>query len=103
MARCLSTITDITKLVIGSEPWRLDPRCHPIPWRDAIYQGIHLRPLVIGIVHDDGVVRPHPPHQRALLEAEAKLKAAGHEVIKWDTSDHQEIIDIMVSPSQSKQ
>lgn len=95
MARSLSTITYATKLVIAAEPWHLDPRCHPLPWRLSAYDEMKSRLLVIGIVHDDNVVRPHPPIQRALRSLETKLRAAGHEVITWDTSDHQELIDIM--------
>ncbi len=51
---------------------------------------------------DDGVVTIHPPLKRALCEMEDKLKAAGHEVVTWDPSGHQEIIDIMVwKPSRT--
>lgn len=95
MARSLATVTDITKLIINAKPWRLDPRCHPIPWRQDIYEATLRRPLVIGIVHDDGVVRPHPPLACALRDLEARLRAAGHQIVAWDTSDHMELIEIM--------
>ncbi len=102
MARSLPNLTSLTKYVIDSQPWRLDPRCIPIPWREDEFQAIQSRPLVIGILFDDGVVRPHPPIERALREMEAKLLAAGHEVIPWDPSGHQELIDIMVSILQPR-
>ena len=99
MTRSLSTMTEVTKLVIDNEPWMLDPRCHPIPWRQEAYDEVLNRPLVFGIVHHDGIVQPHPPIRRALMELEDRLKTAGHEVVKWDTSGHQELIDIMVCSS----
>ncbi|KAK3116611.1 hypothetical protein LTR53_002845 [Teratosphaeriaceae sp. CCFEE 6253] len=44
---------------------------------------------------DDGVVKVHPPVERVLLGVAAKLREAGHEVIDWDSSGHQECIRIM--------
>lgn len=40
--------------------------------------------LRIGVWSTDGVVDPHPPVQRALREATAKLMAAGHEVVEFE-------------------
>ncbi|KAJ6159789.1 hypothetical protein N7497_004326 [Penicillium chrysogenum] len=54
-----------------------------------------VRPMVIGLILDDGVVKVHPPIARALLELSAVLKAHGHEVMVWDTFDHAECIEIM--------
>jgi amidase len=97
MARTLGSLTTITKLVVEAQPWRLDPRCLPIPWREEQYQDVQSRPLVVGLLIDDGVVKVHPPIERALREMEAKLIAAGHEVVYWDPSGHQKLIEIMVS------
>jgi Asp-tRNA(Asn)/Glu-tRNA(Gln) amidotransferase A subunit family amidase len=44
---------------------------------------------------DDGVVRVHPPIERALREVVAKLEAAGHEIVQWQPSGHQELVDIL--------
>lgn len=65
------------------------------------FQEIQSRPLVIGVMLDDGVVKVHPPIDRALRELEAKLKAAGHEIVTWDPSGHKECIAIMVGCSSS--
>jgi len=54
------------------------------------------RPLVVGLLLDDGVVKVHPPIERVLKEVADKLRKAGHEVITWDASGHQECIDVMV-------
>lgn len=89
-------MTTITKAVIDAEPWMLDPRVSPIPWRDSAYDEIQSRPLVIGVMVDDGVVKAHPPIQRALNELAEKLKKAGHELVPWEPSLHRECIEIMV-------
>ena len=58
------------------------------------------RPLVIAVMRDDGVVKPHPPVTRVLEDVAAKLEMAGHEIISWTPGSlHQECIDIMVRSS----
>jgi len=89
-------------MVVDAQPWRLDPRCLPIPWREEQCREVQSRPLVVGLLLDDGVVKVHPPIERALKEMEAKLIAAGHEVVYWDPSGHKTLIEIMVrSPLSS--
>lgn len=39
------------------------------------------RKLKLGVIFDDGVVKPQPPITRALREVTRKLAAAGHEGI----------------------
>ncbi|KAL2365158.1 hypothetical protein RJZ56_001878 [Blastomyces dermatitidis] len=95
MTRDLSSIIYISQHLANSQPWALDPRCAPLPWRNEVFTEIQSRPLVIGLTLDDGVVKVHPPIQRVLHELSAKLQAAGHEVIPWNTDGHQECIDIM--------
>ncbi|KAJ5397299.1 hypothetical protein N7509_005412 [Penicillium cosmopolitanum] len=72
-----------------------NPRCAPLPWNELSFREIQQRPLVIGLILDDGVVKVHPPIARALRELSAALKAAGHEIVIWDTSDHATAIEIM--------
>jgi amidase len=96
MARRLDTLAAVTKMVVDAQPWRLDPRCLPIPWREYHFREVQSRHLVVGLLLDDGVVKVHPPIERALKEIEAKLIAAGHEVVYWDPSGHQNLIEIMV-------
>jgi amidase len=47
--------------------------------------------LKIGIIWNDNVVQPHPPIMRALKTAFDALTQAGHEVIEWDTSLHDDV------------
>ncbi|KAJ9487145.1 hypothetical protein VN97_g6178 [Penicillium thymicola] len=95
MARDLSSICYMSRLIANSQPWDLDPRCAPLPWNDTAFQELQDRPMVVGLILDDGVVKIHPPIARALLELSEGLKAQGHEVVVWDTSDHVGCIEIM--------
>lgn len=96
MTRSISSLTTITKAVISAEPWTLDPKVTPIPWRDDIYHDTINRKLVIGVMRDDGVVKVHPPIKRVLSEVVKKLEAAGHEIVEWMPDGHAEAIAVMV-------
>lgn len=95
MARDLKSLCYISRLVADSRPWELDPRCPPLPWNENVFKDVQSRPLVIGLILDDGVVRVHPPIERAIRELTAKLEAKGHELVTWDTSDHLKCINLM--------
>lgn len=95
MTRDLQSLSYITRLVTNARPWDLDPRCIPLPWNEGLFHEIQTRPMVVGLIMDDGVVKVHPPIARALEELADKLKSAGHEVLVWDTSDHAACIELM--------
>ncbi|CAN9348671.1 unnamed protein product [Alternaria alternata] len=96
MTRNMNSLTAVTKAVIDATPWEQDPKCCPVPWRSEAYEGARLKPLVVAIMRDDGVVKCHPPIARVLTEVAMKLEKAGHEVIEWAPGSlHQECIDIM--------
>ncbi|GAM34381.1 hypothetical protein TCE0_015r01928 [Talaromyces pinophilus] len=95
MARDLETICYISRSLADSRPWDLDPRCSPLPWNETAFQEIQSRPMVIGLLVDDGVVKIHPPIERVLLALAEKLRAQGHEIVEWDTSDHLQYMQLM--------
>ncbi|KAJ5166482.1 uncharacterized protein N7482_005263 [Penicillium canariense] len=95
MARDLASISYITKLIANARPCDLDPRCTPLPWNETAFQEIQNRPMVIGLILDDGMVKVHPPITRALQELSTALTAQGHEVVIWDIADHAGCIEIM--------
>jgi amidase len=97
MARSLSSLTLITRHVIEAATWNSDPQLPPIPWRGDVFDTFSKKPLVIGIMLDDGAVRVHPPIERVFKDIVSRLQAAGHEVVEWDTSLNRECIAIMVS------
>ncbi|KAK2687284.1 hypothetical protein QWA68_013584 [Fusarium oxysporum] len=95
MARDLSMIKYAMHSLIESKPWDYDARCAPLPWRGHLYEEMHSRPLTIGVLMDDGVVRPHPPITRALRDAVEALKLEGHEIVEWNTELHEQCIRTM--------
>ncbi|UZP46142.1 hypothetical protein NXS19_013954 [Fusarium pseudograminearum] len=95
LARSMPSIHDITKAIILQEPWTQDCRSIPIPWRQNAYDDILKRKLTIGVIRDDGVVKPHPTIARMIEEAVATLEAGGHEVIEWKPDFHAECIEVM--------
>lgn len=98
MSRNVDSLIAVTKAVIDAKPWNEDPKCCPLSWRDELFVGVQSRPLVIAVMRDDGVVKPHPPIARVLEEVTTKLQNAGHEIVSWTPGSlHQECIDIMVS------
>ncbi|ENH74884.1 Acetamidase, partial [Fusarium oxysporum f. sp. cubense race 1] len=90
----LPNLITLTKECLLAEPWKLDPNVVPIPWRQADFEGVQKRKLTIGVILDDGVVRPHPEIQEAVRRAVAIFEKAGHKVIPWSTADHSSCIEI---------
>jgi amidase len=95
MTTSLSSIVAVTKACLEAKPWTLDPAVSPIPWREEMYQEVQSRPLKIGVIFDDGTVRPHPEIEEAVRKAASLFEQAGHQVVPWDTSEHMSCIDIM--------
>ncbi|EME50048.1 hypothetical protein DOTSEDRAFT_59191 [Dothistroma septosporum NZE10] len=69
------------KALIDQQPWLYDPILTPMPWKDTAVDTLLRkgtdghRKLRIGIMADDGIVRPHPPILRGLATLTAQLKA----------------------------
>ncbi|RGP79520.1 hypothetical protein FLONG3_2268 [Fusarium longipes] len=95
LTRSISSIHDVTKAIILQEPWNQDCRCVPIPWRQNAHDQVLERKLTIGVIRDDGVVKPHPTIARVIEEAVEALKSDGHEVIEWKPDFHAECIEVM--------
>ncbi|KAI3330760.1 amidase [Ustulina deusta] len=95
MARSLDAIHAAFKSVVELKPWDFDARCAAIPWREDIYRDAIKRPLVVGVLFDDEVVRPHPPITRVLHSAVDALRAAGHHIVDWNAQLHAECVQLM--------
>lgn len=67
--------------LLKSDPWNIDPGAIPIPWRKELAAPPTNSKLRLGVVFDDGVVKPQPPVARAMRETVDALRAAGHEGI----------------------
>ncbi len=85
------------KTIVDSEPWLHDPKCHPIPWRETELKEITAgKKLRIGVMHWDGCILPQPPVRRAMKDVEARLIAAGHEIVPWKI-DQTKALQLLVS------
>lgn len=91
MATNLSSIALFGSAVTNAKPWLTDPKCIPMPWNKAETK----KKLKIGIMWDDGMVRPTPPVRRALKETADKLRKAGHEVVDWEPIGHLKATELL--------
>ncbi|KAM0723626.1 hypothetical protein Q7P37_000614 [Cladosporium fusiforme] len=95
LARSLDSLTLVTKAVVEAQTWNEDPQLPPLPWRNDVFDDYAGKPLVIGTMIDDGVVKVHPPIERVFKETVQKLQSAGHEIVEWDSSLNAKCIAIM--------
>ncbi|OQO11605.1 hypothetical protein B0A48_03332 [Cryoendolithus antarcticus] len=95
MTRSLSSMVTITKAIVDAEPWSADAQCPRFPWRNDCLEEYSTRPLTIGLMLDDGVVKVHPPIERLFRELAAKLQEAGHDVVQWDVGLNAQCVEIM--------
>ncbi|KAJ9144699.1 Amidase [Pleurostoma richardsiae] len=77
--------------ILDQEPWEIETNLMPIPWK----KNVELDHVTIGVLWDDGIVKPHPPMIRALKTAAEKLKNAGINVVDWEPLDHKKGWDIV--------
>ncbi|EAW13376.1 fatty-acid amide hydrolase [Aspergillus clavatus NRRL 1] len=85
------------RALIDQEPWEIETSLVPIPWKRVA----PTRNMTVGIMWDDGCVRPHPPITRALQHAKEKLLAAGINVVDWEPHRHDhgwEIVSTLYFP-----
>lgn len=89
MTTTARSLTLLFKAVLGQRPWDHDPLVVELPWRDEVERAMremveHSRTgssgLAFAVMHDDGLVRPHPPVERAMKLVEQTLKKLGHRV-----------------------
>ncbi|TXT04813.1 hypothetical protein VHUM_04081 [Vanrija humicola] len=108
MARGVDDLEKYMRLVASTEPWKRDPTVvsdppslDVKPWRE-----VTPKRLRVGILRDDGVVRPVAPIRRALDAAVAKLKASGDfdvvDYAPFRSADNWEIISALYWPDNGK-
>ncbi|KAL5414614.1 hypothetical protein PMIN03_003114 [Paraphaeosphaeria minitans] len=95
MSTSLSGLKLFMKTVVDSQPWLTEPALVPFPWRE--YQLPQDRPLRIGVLWDDQIVRPHPPVTRALKTVADGLQMQGIEVVNFKPYLHDEAWAIIAS------
>ena len=101
MSTSLDGIKLIMKTVIRAKPWLNEPSLVPIPWRDEVSYltgSSDKKRLKVGIMKNDGVVRPHPPIERALHDVVERLQGVeGIEIVEWKPYKHDEAWGIISS------
>lgn len=89
MATTARSLTLLFKTVLGTEPWWHDPLVLELPWRGEIERETRAMigegskgksKLAFAVMHDDGLVRPHPPVARGMRTVEQTLRRLGHQV-----------------------
>ncbi|KAF4633614.1 hypothetical protein G7Y89_g4506 [Cudoniella acicularis] len=100
MSRTLEGLDLFMKVVLSSKPWTKDLSLHQMPWGPtdlSSIQELPKRKLTIGVMLDDGVVKPSPPVLRALEEVVEKLKLIPDiEVVSWKPYKHDYGIEILL-------
>ncbi|KAF3046200.1 hypothetical protein E8E11_008429 [Didymella keratinophila] len=83
------------KVIIDSEPWLEEPALIPMPWRSFVVP--EDRPLRVGVLWHDGIVRPHPPVTRALKQVTEALKGHNVDIVDFPPHLHDEAWAILSS------
>ncbi|RDW87467.1 amidase-7 [Coleophoma crateriformis] len=86
------------KTLIDAKPWLKEPTLLPFEWKEADPFPAGGKKLKIGVLWDDGVVKPHPPVTRAMKELVEKLKKSGNvEIVDWKPYKHDEAWEIIAN------
>ncbi|KAI2619156.1 amidase [Hypoxylon sp. NC1633] len=88
MSTSIEGLKLFTKTIIDRRPWLKEPSLVALDWRDP-EQYFPDRKVRVGIIYNDGVVRPHPPILRAMTELVGKLKEnPSIELVDWNPWKH---------------
>jgi len=82
------------KAVLASKPWQRDPNVIHLPFRED--RLVRQRPMYIGLITDNGLVRPTPAITRALAITRKALEDAGHIVVEWSLGYDGELLSILL-------
>lgn len=97
MSTSLDGLKIFVKIVVNGKTWLKVPSVVPMEWRD-ISSYFPDRKLKVGVLWDDGVVKPHPPINRAMTDLVEKLKNNGNvELVDWKPWKHDLAWEIIVS------
>ncbi|EIW65955.1 hypothetical protein TREMEDRAFT_70373 [Tremella mesenterica DSM 1558] len=72
------------RVILDAKTWEYDMTTVAMPWRpeEVVWKG-GSKPI-IGVMWDDGVVRPQPPMSNTLAYAVEKLEKAGFRVVNYE-------------------
>ncbi|KAJ7282444.1 amidase signature domain-containing protein [Mycena rebaudengoi] len=102
MCRSLRDVDLWFSLIIGAEPWLREYSLVPIPWRisaPAPWEGLDVngmqKKIRVGVMWDDGVLRPYPSIRRALrVLVDALERDSSFEVVDYKPFKHLEASEL---------
>lgn len=103
LSTSLAGIKLFMKTLIDQKPWLHEPSLLPFPWRETSSTSLlrtssGTRKLKIGIMKDDGVVRPHPTILRAIDQVVSALSSNPDiEIVEFPPHKHAEAWRIISS------
>jgi amidase len=98
LSTSLEGVKIFMQAIIDAKPWLKEPGLLPFEWKPKTQLD---RKLTVAVMWDDGVVKPHPPVQRAMKEVVEKLMAKGNvKIVEWKPYKHDECWKIIVSATQ---
>ena len=77
MSTSLKGVKIFMKTLLDQKPWLIEPSLVPMPWKmnsQLRKDSNGKKKLRVGVLSDDGVVKPHPPILRGINSIVAKLK-----------------------------
>lgn len=98
MGRTLEITNFVAKLIIDAKPWIKARELSATPWDLNPLEG--KKKIRVGVLTNDGLVKPQPPVVRALQEVTDKLKAIGSvdgieiELVAFEPYKHEVAIEL---------
>ncbi|RKP04546.1 amidase signature domain-containing protein [Thamnocephalis sphaerospora] len=90
IARDVGALGLFMQAMVDQEPWKMDPRCVPLPWK-TVEAPQRMR---IAYYVDLDNVPLSPACRRATMEALGALFAAGHELVEFHVPDIEQVTQI---------
>ncbi|EXJ91447.1 hypothetical protein A1O1_04559 [Capronia coronata CBS 617.96] len=81
LAKTVSGLELWMQAQLASEPWNYTFGCLPMKWDTVQAQRPSATKLKVGVVWDDGIIKPTPPVTRALQIVVEALSKAGHTIV----------------------
>ncbi|OAG36140.1 hypothetical protein AYO21_09680 [Fonsecaea monophora] len=89
LANNIDDLELMMRTVLDQSPYEVETSLVPLPWRPE--RALTPQTLSVGVMVDDGIVRPSPPLRRAMEMAQEKLKATGVRLVPWIGHRHDEL------------
>lgn len=99
LSASLEGIKLFMKTLIDQKPWLYEPSLVPMPWKNAstpslLRKGQQGRTkLRVGVLADDGIVKPHPPISRGIKTLVDRLRNHPDiDIVEFPAYNHDEAV-----------